>query len=149
MAIDYATALSRVRSWVMDSGSLIWTDADLQGGIRLALQEINLASGQAYTLNGLDGAVTTTLPVKLEGVLVLGGAGFAATARTLDRAESYELANEGSDVKGWAEKTLSRFSSLLSKLYPSDQARTASQKAAASGPWKAWADDFGEKGANE
>ena len=146
MAILDSEALSRTRSFVMDSGSTIWADADLQGGIRLALQEINLFSGQAYTINGLDSAVATTLPTLLDGVLVMGAGAMAATTRALDRGEAFELANEGGEVKGWGEKMLQSFRGQLDRMYPPEQTRTASQKAASAGPWGSWGDDFGEVG---
>jgi hypothetical protein len=148
MATTYATTLAQTRVFVSDSGSTIWADADLQGGIRLALQQINLFSGQAYTLSGLDGAGSTTLPTLLEGALVLGAAGFAASARAVDRAEAFELANEGPEVKAWATGTLLSFKGLLERMYPAEQTRTADQKAASVPPWGSWEDDFGEVGKN-
>jgi hypothetical protein len=133
----------------MDSGSLSWADADLQEGIRLSLAEISLRAGEGYTLSGLDGAGATTLPTLAEGLLVLGAAAYAATARAVDRAESYDLANEAEGVNTWAVKEFVSFRLLLERMYPPEQTRTASQKAATDPPWSGWADDFGEIGKND
>jgi hypothetical protein len=149
MALTYADALARTRLLVSDSGSTRWADADLQAGIRLALQEVSLFAGNAYTLSGLDGAGSTTLPSLLEGVLVLGAGAYAGQARAVNRAESFELANEGSDVRVWAEKGVAGFLGALERMFPKEQTRTASQKAAVDPPWGGWADDFGEVGRNE
>lgn len=146
MAVDYATILARVRVLVMDGSSLIWSDSDLQAGIRLALQELNLRGGTTQTLKDLDGAAATTLAANLEGVLAVGSAAYAARARAVDRAEAYELANEGAALGAWAEGQAQAFEKLLEVLYPAEQARTAGQKTASTNIFGAWADDFGEKG---
>ncbi len=146
MAVVYADVLARVRLFVMDAGSTIWADADLQGAIRLALQEINLKAGASYTLSGLDAAAATTLPANLEGIFVLGASGYAGQGRAVDRAESYELANETAGLETWSNQVLTAFRSMLASLYPEEQARTADQKAATSSLTGSWADDFGEIG---
>jgi hypothetical protein len=148
MTTTYALTLARVRVFVSDSGSTIWADADLQEGIRLSLGEINLRSGLAtpYALSGLDSAVTTTLPVNLESALVMGAGAYASMARAVDRAEAFELANEGPEVKAWSLGCMASFRALLDRLYPAEQSRTGSQKAATVPPWGSWEDDFGEVG---
>jgi hypothetical protein len=137
--------LARVRLLLMDPSSMIWADTDLQAAIRLALQEINLVSGKQHTLNGLDSATLTTFTAEHDPVIVAGAAAYAALARAVDRAENYELANEEEEVKTAAEKLMSKFTGMLGKLYPSNQARTGKLKAGVRGPWGSWADDFGEK----
>lgn len=145
MAIDYSTVLSRTRAFLMDASSLIWADADLQGAIRLALGEMGIYAGSILTLNGLDGAPATTLPAKAESLIVLGAAGYAGAARAADRSEAFELVGEFKDTKQWGEERLAEFRGLLGKLYPCDQVRTAGMRAATSGVFGAWPDDFGEK----
>jgi hypothetical protein len=142
--IDYTGALARTRLLLMESGTAIWADADLQGAIQLALGEISLYAGQALTLNGLDSAVSTTVPAILESALVVGSAGYAAAARAEDQAEQFELANESATSATWSSARLTDFRSMLGKVYPAEQSRTGTQKAAASGPWANWEDDFGE-----
>lgn len=145
MAIDYTTALARTRAFLMDSSSAIWADADLQGAIRMALGEINVVAGAGFQVSGLDAALVTTLPATLESLVVLGAAGYASVARAADRSEAFELVGEFKDTKQWGEERLAEFRGLLGKLYPGDQVRTAGMRAATSGVFGAWPDDFGEK----
>ena len=145
-ALIYSDALARVRLLLMEAGNAIWADTDLQGAIRLALGEASLSAGAALTLTGLDSAVATTLPAVLESALIVGAAGYAAAARAEDRAEAFELANESQASISWAASRLGEWRFMLGKVYPPEQARTASQKTASSGPWTGWADDFGEVG---
>ena len=107
-----------------------------------------MRAGEAYTLSGLDGAGATTLPTLAEGLLVVGAAAYAATARAVDRAESYDLANEAEGVNTWAVKEFASFRGMLERMYPPEQSRTAGQKAAVDPPWAGWEDDFGEVGKN-
>jgi hypothetical protein len=118
MAFDYATTLSRLRAFLMDSGSTIWTDADLQGSIRLAVQEVSLYNAAAVTLSGLDGAGSTTVSAVLEGGLLVGAAGYAATARSGDRAETFELAGEAGVMLAWGSARLEEWRSMLRTQYP-------------------------------
>jgi hypothetical protein len=141
--------LANVRGALMDSSSAIWTDDDLQLAIRNALREMNLALGTAYTVDGLDGAAATSLPGALFGTLEVGAGAYAVSARMVDRAEAYELANESGSLKGWYELQRSAFEALLSKAVAgaektAELARLAGLRASSS-PFAAWADDFGEK----
>lgn len=119
MAITTPEAVTRLRTFLMDSDpAQIWTDTDLQQGLRMALGDFSARAGEAVTLSGLDGAGATTVPAAGEAALILGGGAYAALSRSLDRAESYELANEGEDVHEWAKETLGAFREVLGLLYP-------------------------------
>jgi len=124
MAFDYATTLSRLRVFLMDSGSAVWADADLQAAIRLAVGDVSLYNGTAVTLSGLDGAGSTTISALLELPLQTGAAGYAATARAVDRAESFELAGEGDALRIWGEARLKDWRGMLRALYPDAGAAT-------------------------
>ena len=118
MAFDYATTLARLRIFLMDSGSAIWADADLQASIRLAVQEVSLYNAAAVTLSGLDGAVTTTVAAGVEGGLLVGAAGYAATARSVDRAETFELGGEAAVMLAWGTARLEEWRGMLRAQYP-------------------------------
>ena len=150
MSLDYTSTLSRTRSFLRDAGSTVWADADLQGAIRQSLQQINLYSGQAYTLNGLDAAVTTTLPAKMEGLIVLGAAAYAVTGRAINRSEVFELAGEESKTAALSASLLVEYHEQLKLVIPVSSStfdpllRTTTDPA-----WAAWKDDFGEVGEAE
>jgi hypothetical protein len=118
MAFDYATTLTRLRVFLMDSSSAIWADADLQGSIRMAVGETSLYAGSTLTLSGLDGAGATTIPTALETALLSGSAGYAAAARTADRAENFELNGEADALAKWAAARLEDWRGMLAAQYP-------------------------------
>jgi len=118
MAFDYSTTLSRLRVFLMDAGSGVWADADLQGAIRLAVGEVGLYNGVAVTLSGLDAAVTTTIPAGLESALQVGAAGYASAARGVDRAEAFELAGEAGALLNWSALRLGEWRVMLAAQYP-------------------------------
>ncbi|HVN56502.1 MAG TPA: hypothetical protein VMT46_19400 [Anaerolineaceae bacterium] len=95
MATDLASIRARVGVELGDAGGVNYPQAQLDEGIRLALNEYNLMLGfqgvTAVTLSGLDGAVATTLPAIHEGALVVGAAGYAVSGRAVDRSEAFDL----------------------------------------------------------
>ena len=146
MTLDYTTALSRTRAYLMDAGSMIWTDGDLTGCLRLALQVAGLYAGSAYTLSGLDGAASTSLPAPLEGALIVGAAAYAAGSRAVDRAEAYELNGESAALDAWADRQLREWVLLVATYV--EQTRLTSLRtllASPNGIYAAWGDDFGER----
>jgi hypothetical protein len=122
MAATLSSLTDRVEALVMDIGNRIFDTSTIAEGIRLALGEYNLARESAalapVTLSGLDGAALTTLDSGHESLLVLGGAGYAAAARAVDRAESFELDKEARDLTSWAEKRLAEFRAMLRSIHP-------------------------------
>ena len=82
--------------------------------IRQALLEYSKASGRAERITGLDGAESTTLPELDSGMIVLGAAGFAASAKGVDRKEAFNLDEQISpQVKQLGERFLERFQTLI------------------------------------
>jgi len=66
------------------------------------------------TVEDLDSAASTTLTALQESVLVHGGAGFAATSRSLDLEEQVTLGSRVSkEIQAWGEVRLLRFRALL------------------------------------
>lgn len=140
--MDLITCIQRVETLLSDNTNLIWTDADLTEAVRLALDEVSLSMGQKLTLSGLDGAVAASLPDLLEGMLVVGAAGYAAVARAVERAEQFELANEGGLLHTWAEERLRDFRALLSRWEAVHRTSSLFTQAVAN-PWGVWTEEEG------
>ena len=65
-------------------------------------------------LPGWTGLNTTTLPELDSGMIVLGAAGFAASAKGVDRKEAFNLDEQISpQVKQLGERFLERFQTLI------------------------------------
>lgn len=141
---DLTTILTRTSTLLMDSSNRVWDLPNLTEGVRLALGEYNLAGLAApgfvpVTLNGLDSGYVTTLPVHHQSALVVGAAGYAAGARSVDRAESFELDHEAHDLAEWSEKRLAEWRRMLRLIFPhyspekeagnADPAKTAAETA--------------------
>ena len=104
----------RVSTLLLDMTHLNFTMVVIDEGIRQALMEYSKASGQAETLAGLDGAVSTTLPEQDSGMIVLGAAGFIASAKGVDRKESFNLDGQiAPQVAQLGERFLARFQALI------------------------------------
>lgn len=66
------------------------------------------------TVEDLDSATSTTLTAPQESILVIGGAGFAASSRSLDLEEQVTLgARVAKEIAAWGEMRLQRFRSML------------------------------------
>jgi len=66
------------------------------------------------TVEDLDSATSTTVTALQESILVHGGAGYAATSRSLDLEEQVTLGSRVSkEIQAWGETRLAYFRSLL------------------------------------
>ena len=140
MATTLASLTDRVEAMLMDGSNLVFDTGTIAEGIRLAVGEYNLAREidglAAVTLNGLDGASSTTLSTAHDTLIVIGAAGFATNSRSADRAESFELGAEAAEHLTWSEKQLGVFREMLGALYatyrdPAARARKAEAARAA------------------
>jgi hypothetical protein len=118
MASTLSSLSARVSVMLMDTSNLIWDAGTVTEGIRSAIGEYGTAGEAAVTLNGLDSAAATTLPAVHDTVIVLGAAGYAATARAADRAEAFQLGSESADLKAWGEARLKEFRGMLGFIFP-------------------------------
>lgn len=118
MSATLTGLIERVKTLLMDSGSLVWDTATLGEAVRQALGEYNLAGESAATISGLDGAGSTTLPAAHDSLLVLGASGYAALARCANRAESYALGGETGQLQSWGQARLGEFRAMLRFLHP-------------------------------
>jgi hypothetical protein len=134
MALTLAGVRTRVRNLLVDNGSLIWQDANLDESIRRGLEELSRVYGDALALNGLDSATQTTLAERDGGTLCAGAAGYAALSRAVDRSEMDALrGGTAQELLAWGEGQLQRFNEAL------EQVRRRLQQDAAGNPWVQWA----------
>ncbi|MDD5371280.1 MAG: hypothetical protein PHQ40_19540 [Anaerolineaceae bacterium] len=110
--------LADFRGWVagllQDPAGLIYEADHLDAAVRMALREYGLARGIVETIQGLDGAVATSVTGIEEGVIVLGAAGYAAAGRVARRAEAFSLGQSvPTGLVKWASDRLERFGELL------------------------------------
>lgn len=118
MTTTLSSLTTRVQAALMDSGAAVWDAGTVTEGIRLAVGEYGLAGKAAVTVSGLDGAGETTLPALHDSLIVWGAAGYAAQARSIDRAESFEIGSEAVDLKAWGDQRLKEFRGMLGFVFP-------------------------------
>jgi len=104
MAANLTVLTERLRVYLVDKGSLVWDDDLLHEAIRQALVDMQVVCPVSLTINGLDGALESTLDTGMETLLVRGAGGYAVEMRTIDRADSYELNQTGLEMAEWARK---------------------------------------------
>ncbi len=91
MSASLTTLTARLRLLLKDSAGLTWSDAELGECIHQALDDLNQAAGQAWTISGLDGAVSTDLPAGLDSLLTRGAAGYALLMLAASRADLFNF----------------------------------------------------------
>lgn len=143
MSLNLNTLLERTRLFLHDGEGARYSDDDLTTAIRMALMELNLVSAQAYTLEGLDGVETTTLPETLHHLLGMGAAGYAATARAAEQVEWELSPQKGLPLALWGRNVMEDFRRILCALYPPEIARLHEQRTAT--PFVRWEGTLGEE----
>ncbi len=143
MSLNLTTLLEQTRLFLHDSEGARYSADDLTAAARMALMEINLVSAQGFALAGLDGADETTLPDSLQHLLVMGAAGYAASARAAAQAE-WELAPQKTlPLALWSRNVMEDFRRILCTLYPPETARLHEQRTAA--PFVRWEGTLSEE----
>ena len=112
--ITLAQIEERVLTLLVDMTHLNFSLDLIDEGIRQALLEYSKASGQAESISGLDGALSSTIAEIDSGMIVLGAAGFAASAKGVDRKEAFNLDGQiAPQVIQLGERFLARFQALI------------------------------------
>ena len=144
MAVTLAAILTRTEDFLLDGSNSKFTEADITNAIRAAMGEVSLKAGEVLTLDGLDSAAATTLPARLESVLVVGAAAHCALMRAGARAD-WESQAEGEPKKlfDWGSYWMKYFLGRVSDFYPTELRMYDQRRSAA--PFASWADDLGEK----
>lgn len=95
-----------------DEQTLFFPDYQLQNG-----QTLRLFYTTPQTLNGLDAAAATSLPLSDESLLVTGAAGHAAASRALDLTEQVTLDRlTAQQVRAWGLSKLQEFRTGLRRV---------------------------------
>ncbi len=91
MSENLTSLTARVRCLLKDSPGLAWNEAELGECIHQALDDLNQAAGQAWSLSGLDGAISTDLPDGLASLLIRGAAAYALLMLAAGRADLFNF----------------------------------------------------------
>ncbi len=104
-----------------------WVPWDLHGPATLFLdvaeepqagEEVRLFYAALHTIEGLDAAAATTVPLDDEETIVLGAAGYAALARAAYATEAVTLSREtAAQWRAWAEARLAEFEARIRPRY--------------------------------
>jgi hypothetical protein len=134
MAATLISLRARIRAALLDSSSpgQVWDDESLAEALRQALSEYQLAGAAPASLQGLDGALVTSLPEMHESLVVWGASAYAALTRSIRRAESFQLGSEAAALEAWGEARLREFRALLNLV------RAADLHGADTPPWGQW-----------
>ena len=139
MTLTLTDSLESLSAQLSDRTNLVWDTTLLEEALRTSLNELSVVCGTVQTLNGLDGALVTTMDEVDRPVLMLGAAAYALTFRAVGRFEAVtpapDLAIELGDL---AQKTMKRFQSLLVRT----QLRKFQEST--SHPYGQWAWDEGD-----
>ena len=136
---DYADLITRLRAGLIDTEETVWHIAELDEAMRQALADMGLAAGAVYTVTGLDGALTTSLPGQHFATLVRGAAAYSLLWRTIERLEAFNTRpNLPAEVLAAAAALLARFETALIHLAA---LRMTELQTAADSPYPAVTDD--------
>lgn len=91
MSDNLAAVTTRARCLLKDSEELVWSEAELGECVHQALDDLNQAAGQSWSLSGLDGADSTDLPPGFASLLVRGAAGYALLMLAASRADLFNF----------------------------------------------------------
>lgn len=114
---DISDLITRLRAGLVDSSGVVWGTAELEEALRQALADMNQAAGEPYTLTGLDGATSTTLPGGFFALLVRGGLAYALLSRAAERVDAFNYqANLSADALAVSAAVFRRFEAGLASL---------------------------------
>jgi hypothetical protein len=117
MPLTLSTAKASLEEHLADLSNLVWSDTALEEALRAALAELANAYGSALSLDGLDGATSTTLEDLDAQVLVTGGAAYAARFRVMGRYEEATPEDRQNEpMAKWAAETMAKFQSDLIRV---------------------------------
>ena len=134
MSLTLSTIKERVSCHLNDTGGLVWPDALLETAVRSALLALGRILEEPLTLEGLDGAVETTLADDGQHVLITGAVAYALNLRATGR---FEDANSRKDLPAnladWATAHMARFQAMLAEV------KGRSHQEAGTAPYDQWA----------
>jgi hypothetical protein len=117
MPATLTTAKAQLTEQLSDLTNLVWSSTALEETLRESLAELSKVYGEALSLNGLDGAVSTTFDELDTHVLISGGLAYAIRFRVMGRFE--EASHEDlqpEEMARWAEAAMNKFQSELTQV---------------------------------
>jgi hypothetical protein len=129
---DLTGIIEKTRTYLQDSGKLLWSDELLGEIVALALHAYNLAlnSSPLVVIAGLDGATETTLPASHEGMLIIGTVAYALAFYALNRDTVAQLdPGQAQRLEAAGTRWLDRYTTMLAG------AAGISLRSAATPPW--------------
>lgn len=117
MSLTLTEIKARVSVHLNDTGKLIWGDDLLESAIRSALFAIGRVLDTTLSLEGLDGAVETTLAEDHQHVLVIGAVAYGLTLRATGRFDDARAREElPGALTSWASAHMARFQVMLGSV---------------------------------
>jgi hypothetical protein len=101
---------NRIEIFLRDTTNLVFSVAQIDEALTLALAEYNLALKGTCTIEGLDEASSTTLPDGHRAMLRMGAVGYAVTSRMEERSEAYNVGQDApATLRTFGENRLANF----------------------------------------
>lgn len=111
---DITALRARLRAWLSDGPGLALPDGLLDEAALQALDLLNRAGGTSFSVQGLDGALATSLPAGLESLLVSGAGALAAEGAAAAAERLLEPAGQPVTVLvAWGRLQYERFQAAL------------------------------------
>ncbi len=130
---DYTDLLTRLRAALVDSSAAVWGSPELDEALLQALADMGQAAGVEYSIDGLAGALVTTLPAVHFNGLVRGAVAYALLWRAAERLDAYNLQpGLSTEALAAAAAVMRRFEGCLQSLAAQ---RTAAMQTAAVPPY--------------
>ena len=117
MPATLTSAKAQVAEQLSDLTNLVWSSSSLEEALRASLAELSKTYGEILTLNGLDGASSTSLEDIDTQVLILGGVAFAIRFRVMGRFEEVSPEDlQPDEMVKWATITMDKFQTDLTMI---------------------------------
>jgi hypothetical protein len=117
MAHTLSTVRDQLENRLVDSTNIFFSTDVLDESIRAALNEISNAYGTAQTLEGLDGAGSTTFADIDLNALIVGAMAYACRFRLIDKFEEASPVREHpEDLAKWATDFMQDFLALTTGI---------------------------------
>lgn len=115
---DTDTVKGWLRAILRDAGGAVWTDGELENGIRQAWEDVLAASGKPWIFNGLDGqAGASTFPAGTLRVICRGGLAYCLLGRAAERSDAFQFdSQQTANALAAAGKVMERFEKSLAGL---------------------------------
>ena len=117
MPATLTSAKAQVAEQLSDLTNLVWSSSSLEEAVRASLAELSKTYGEILTLNGLDGASSTSLEDMDTQVLISGGVAFAIRFRVMGRFEEASPEDlQPDEMVKWATITMDKFQTDLTMI---------------------------------